>query len=502
MKKLDHSLSVRTLRALLEAGDLAAARRLLSALVEHVFLAGIEEFQFEVIFLLLDHGLECDGIRIFEETPTLRSCILGSGQGFSAQRIRACRYGYARLLTRAGYVGRACRVVEGFAPVTPHEFLIQGYFKICSGDLAAGVPNFKRAWELDPNNILNAGSYFHALANAEGHEAALQGLDALLVQEGQEQLRDWLLLRKAEALRLAGRLFEARELLLEIRGRLFSGGVERALGQKKGATERMFVAHALGSAEAALGQKEAALAHFQIALNVGLEHSKGYINLVFVLNRMGEAGVLDAAGMNLLRALEGRIAGHRLPASAQGRVDTQGRDDPGTLLQIDLGRDEYRSSEDSGARLGCPLELLLVAWCRLLSPVFSAPRSLLVELLWPGSKTDTQQLQGRLTKLIQRAERQNGFQLRPTDTTGLALSPSSFSRVRVVLDPARTLPSYFENCPAPSVAGFSAYYQVSERQGRTYLAELRAAGRLSVYPGIRSARAQSLGGRVRERPVA
>ena len=464
-------------KKLLEKKDWASARKALSGVIPKVFLTRKASEQLDLVQLIFEFELHREAVRVFERDPALAVAFKFSQSGeLKAEQRRSVRFAYSRLLVRCGHFLHAWKVLRNETPRTALEYQFFGYFKMALGNPGNALPEFEKSFALDPGSLICQGSYLHALAHAGDSKAAVNELRKILERQLEPSARFAVAVRLAEAMRLSGYPREAANLL----GKLSSESPERTKDLTEG-----FRLHALGSCLAAMGDLDEARKCFTESLEIGLGLDFGYTNLIFNLRRMHEAGVAPREVSNLLMALNAKSAIPGAESLPRGPMNRTGVAGAALSFSFDLGRNEYRMPGTGGLLYNLPLELQLVAWVALISPVFAVPRPLLLDLLWPDADGPVSELQLRLTKLLARVESVYGLRLRSKGNDEIRMSAADLDRIEVKLDPNARIPSYFESTVHPTSQGFAAYYSLSIKQARHYMRELReqsgvAAERLKV----------------------
>ena len=438
----------------------------------------------EMRLRVLALDLSKEAIRWVQQSPTLNRVIQGKSSDIGPEKARRIRYWFIRLLVRAGHSLFARRLLELEPPQTAEEFLVGGSSAIAFGDLKRGLPFYKKAFDLDPGNLVVRFSCFHALAHAEaggpGNQEAIRGLQELLQETAAPENRLLVGVRLAEALRLWGKPAEALRLIDDITDRFSAAS---AADRNASSIAKIHLDHERASCHAALGDAGRSRALFDQVLREAFLLNFSYTNLIFIYRRIRAAGVARPEEVRLLAALSLHLKG--FDPEGQFRAPESAFEPPipseSGPFQIDLARDEYQIPGEAGIKLGIPLELQAAAWISLGSAPIrfiekkwhpGVRRTLLMDLLWPDEALSVSQLEARLSQLLARCESVYGFELRDRESDLICASDDMLQKVQVRISPQPEVPTFLEKLPSgerPTATGVAAFYGVSPSRGRVIL---------------------------------
>jgi hypothetical protein len=442
-----------------------------------------------------------EALRQIEASPKLALLLQGRPSVIEPERARRIRIWVARAMLRAGFFSHARKLLRDTRLVHSPDYKFAGVFEMAFGDLGAALGHFSQAMRLAPSNIGARGSYLHALAHAGDPKAAWLGLEKLLEEHPKSDERGWLTARIGDCLHLLGRDAEAHDRLLGKLNELERAPPPRFLES----TDHGHLLDLLGACTARLEGPAEADRWLSLATRVLFRQTNpSYPNLIWGLRRILEAGIVDDAVANLLRALATRFPGVDLRGNLKDPVRAMILPKSGSsgatidALRVDLSRDEYSLRGQSQLNFGVPLEVQVIAWAGLIRSALVSrvepeylhvPRGLLIDLLWPGAPAELDLLDNRLSKLLTRASGVHGVELRDPSLKRVVgpRDPSLALEFRVA--PMKQAPSYLEGEVEPTVAGFAAFYRMSSTNARRVKNELLASGLWPSSPRRRARRA-------------
>ena len=460
-------------------------RRMLKESLEPVLLQGKEQEVLALVDRVMVFELARDAVRCFESKPKLCSALLEGSQAISPERKNTIRIAYARFLLRAGFYLQARRIIKSAQPKTAADYTLSGIVSMAFGEIGRALKPFKVAHELNPEDAPMAVSYYFALGHAGGALEAVGKLEKILREKAGEDREGFISARLAECLRLDGRPADAKVVLMR--------ALERLQPQKDLKGEKApytllkgHLLHELSSNEARLGNKEKARALIDEVLAESMAIGISYPNLLMALWRAADSGIARESELNLLRLASSRIPDFDPAGRFRAPFEmVHGSKKASERLKIDLARDEFQVPANRQPHLGVPLEVRMAAYIAVaFAPFADIParfspcvrRGLLIDLLWPDSPAPITSLDGRLSKLLQRAEEEYGLEVRDMERNLILMPTQAKVGVEVHHHPSVQTPGYVEGTSTPTASGLALHYGLSPSHGRLWVRRLKAQG--------------------------
>ena len=463
--------------------------RELGGLLVEAARSGSDEQRNQLSHRILDQSFELAAVRAIEHTAFLIELLGGERRKDSKSAgVQDWLSGlYSRLLMRLGHYGRVRQFLQRGPMRERRRSNSHGILAAVHGDMASAQVFFARALELGGDGAVLRLFFEHASARTiflqrdggQSLESSVGAVEKLLPLLAHEDQAGWVTSRHAEVLRLAGRPHESLKLC---RARIDELESDRREGIPVSplTLAEVYIELARASHESGAPSAEVTRA-VDAAQELYRLESQSYPFLFRLLQLRIDLNLSSDANMHLLKAMHGRLSisdplGRFAPRAKDVFQDDRLTSRSRFKLSVDLSSDEYRLKTEDSPRLGCPLELQLVAWVALISPVAEAPRTLLIDLLWPDWPAPIDQLQLRLTKLLSRAETVLGLRLRRDTDGAVRMANREIEEIQVGLGAPGRTPSYFRQAEVPSVAGLARYYGLSKRQALRWMVDARDQG--------------------------
>jgi hypothetical protein len=461
-------------------------------------------FEFRPFFHQIQtYGFELRALKVIERDPRLMDTLKSletsptnaGGSSVNPERLRRIemlRGFYIHFLIRAGHFARARRLLKTIHRKDADALYREALIAHELWDYASARELLEKACEHDDASPLmiitrhqiEARCLFMASRAPVGSERVRQ-VEALLPEAANDDLSGAVTLAYADTLALNGETARAlqvtTEKITEITRRMLidipSNPIHLAELHLLSARCR----HALGEPRADFER------NLNSGLRLALQESENYLYLLHhVFERVRAFGWTE--GQRLLQSLRGHLPGFD-PANLTGAPQPPEyhpnllKLSPGTRLAVDLACNEYRFSEDVRPRLGIPLEVRLIGWMALVSPLSAVPRTLLLDLLWPDAPAGHSQLQNRLSKLLARAESLYGISLRNGSEEVLRMTTQAQAQVQVGIGPPGERPSFFRNASSAKIGEVAEHYGLKRSRATHWMKVAMESGWLCAAHG-------------------